>query len=82
MQHVFVLQHLNSNSGDGCDDVKFIGVYSSRENAMSAIARLKNEPGFRDNSNLIDPSSSDGEDGFYIDECEINLDHWTEGFGW
>ena len=39
MASVFVLQHLHSRE-DGVEDVKFIGVYSTRENAQAAAARL------------------------------------------
>lgn len=68
MKSVFVLQHVHSlASGD--DNVKFIGVYSSRENAKSALTRIANASGFAE-----DP------DGFHIDEYRIDQDHWVEGY--
>jgi hypothetical protein len=61
----FVLQHTNPVN----DDVKFIGVYSTRENAELAITRLSQLPGF-----------VQSQDGFSIDEYDLDVDHWTEGF--
>ena len=66
MTTAFVLQHVRPKE----DDVKLIGVYSSRENAQAAVSRLGRAPGF-----------SDDPDGFHIDEYQMDQDHWTEGFG-
>jgi hypothetical protein len=68
MGSVFVLQHVHSRK-DGDEDVKFIGVYSSRGNAERAIARLSHLPGF-----------SDAPNGFHIDEYRVDQDHWVEGY--
>ena len=68
MQRVFILQHVHQ-LGCNTEDVKFIGVYTSRENADNAIERLVLQPGFRSTKS-----------GFSIDEYEINVDHWKEGF--
>jgi hypothetical protein len=65
---VYVLQHVHSVD-DGADDVKFIGVYSSRENAQAAITRLIQAPGF-----------SEAPVGFYIDEYQLDKDQWVEGY--
>jgi hypothetical protein len=65
---VYVLQHVHE-SADGAEDVKLIGVYSSRENAQAAVARLRQVPGFSD-----DPT------GFHIDEYSIDRDQWAEGY--
>jgi len=65
---VFVLQHVHSLD-DGGEDVKFIGVYSSRENAQAAVTRLCRAPGF-----------SDAPAGFHIDEYQIDKDQWVEGY--
>jgi hypothetical protein len=67
MTKIFVVQHEH----EWCrrEDVKFIGVYATREDAEAAIKRLRNQPGF-----------SDWPDGFSIGEYEIGVDHWTEGF--
>ena len=68
MASVFVLQHVHSRE-DGAEDVKFIGVYSSREKAQDAVARLRCLPGF-----------SDAPDGFHVDEYRVDEDHWVEGY--
>jgi hypothetical protein len=65
---VYVLQHVHSLD-DGTDDVKFIGVYSSRENAQAAIERLAQAPGF-----------SEAPSGFHIDEHQVDKDQWVEGY--
>ena len=68
MVNVFVLQHVHSRE-DGIEDVKFIGVYSSRAKADAAVARLSRLPGF-----------SDAPDGFHVDEYHVDQDHWAEGY--
>ncbi len=68
MASVFVLQHVHTRE-DGVEDVKFIGVYSSREKAQAAVARLGRQPGF-----------ADAPDGFHVDEYRIDQDHWAEGY--
>jgi hypothetical protein len=68
MASVFVLQHVHTQE-DGAEDVKFIGVYSSRERADAAVARLGRLPGFADTP-----------DGFHIDEYRVDQDHWAEGY--
>lgn len=47
-----------------------IGVYSSEEKARNAIEKLKYAAGF-----CKYPT-----DCFYIDEYEIDQDHWEDGF--
>jgi homoserine kinase type II len=68
MASVFVLQHVHSQE-DGVEDVKFIGVYSSRQKAQAAVARLSRQPGF-----------ADAPDGFHIDEYQVDQDQWAEGY--
>ena len=68
MNKVYVLQHVHSLE-DGADDVKLIGVYSSKENAQAAIARLAQAPGF-----------CGAPAGFHIDEYQIDKDQWVEGY--
>jgi len=64
-KEVYVLQHENPKN----EDVKFIGVYSSRPAAQAAIRRLSKQPGF-----------SKAIKGFHIDAYEVDKDHWTEGY--
>lgn len=68
MESVFVLQHVHARE-DGIEDVKFIGVYSSREKAQAAMARLRRLPGF-----------ADSPEGFHLDEYRVDQDHWAEGY--
>ena len=68
MTKVYVVQHVHEFEND-TEDVKLIGVYSSRENAESAVNRLSQVDGFKDTP-----------DGFDIDEYEVDQDNWTEGF--
>jgi homoserine kinase type II len=68
MTRVFVLQHVHARQ-DGTEDVKFIGVYSSREKADAAVARLSHLPGF-----------ADARDGFHVDEYHVDQDQWAEGY--
>ncbi len=67
MRSVFVVQH--AYELEDCEEVKMIGVYSSKTRAREAVARLVEQPGFRDVPN-----------GFSIDEYPLDRDHWTEGF--
>ena len=68
MTKVYVLQHVHALE-DGEEDVKFIGVYSSRENAQAAMTRLGRAPGF---CNALE--------GFHIDEYQVDKDQWVEGY--
>jgi hypothetical protein len=66
---IFVVQHLHIHE-DGEEDVKFIGVYSSREEAERAVERLKLQPGF-----------CDVPDGFSIDPYGLDEDSgWAGGY--
>ena len=79
MNSVFVLEHLHTHE-DGEECWKRIGIYSSREEALAAIDRAKNLPGFSDHPDLIDHSDSKCINGFNIDEYELNKDSWVEGY--
>jgi hypothetical protein len=65
---VFILWHVHEFE-DGSEDVKLIGVYSTRERAEAAKQRLLNQPGF-----------CDIPEGFHIDRYPLDKDHWTEGY--
>jgi hypothetical protein len=69
MNSVFVVFHTHELS-NGAEDVKMIGVFSSKERGESVISKLAKQSGFRDF-----PS------GFSIDEYAIDTEHWQEGFG-
>jgi len=65
---VFLVQHVRSEDEDD-EDVKLIGVFSSRETAEEAVNRLRQTSGF-----------SEFPDGFYTDEYTLDRIHWEEGF--
>ena len=65
---VFVVHHEHELAPDR-DDVKMIGVYSSKAEAEAAVARLSAQPGFRETTS-----------GFSIDRYRLDEDHWVEGF--
>lgn len=65
---LFVVEHLHiQDSGD--EDVKLIGIYSTKEAARQAVERLKLKPGFCDTP-----------DGFSINLHILDEDNWTEGY--
>ncbi len=66
--NVYIVQHVHALD-DGDEDVKFIGVYSSKDRAEATVGRLSLQPGF-----------SDSPDGFTIDAYGIDQDQWVEGF--
>jgi hypothetical protein len=66
MRRVYIVQHVHE-AKDGSADVKLIGIYSSRELADAAIARLRSQPGF-----------SSAPAGFLVDEYELDRDQWSE----
>jgi len=78
MRSVFVVQHLHILPCEE-ENVKMIGVYSSQAEAEAAVSRLRRQPGFASFSRIVLPDDVD-RSGFYIDEYEIDKDHWTEGF--
>lgn len=67
MKSAFLLQH--SYEIDGSEQVKIIGIYSTRDKANEVIGKYKTLPGF-----CCYPES------FYIDEYEIDKNDWEEGF--
>jgi hypothetical protein len=62
---VFLVWHTNPKN----NDEKFIGVYSTRDNARKAIQPLKKQSGFRDSPRK-----------FKISEQQLDRTWWTEGF--
>lgn len=78
MDSVFVIQHVHVFD-DGNEDVKMIGVYRTLASARMAVIRLKGEPGFCDQSDVIVEGVGD-EPGFHINEYHLDKDHWTDGF--
>jgi len=52
------------------EETKIIGIYSTEENAKMAKAHLRLKKGF----------NRFPDDCFYIDEYELDKNHWIEGF--
>jgi hypothetical protein len=69
MKSVFLLLHERKKDLDN-EDIKIIGIYSTKEKAEKTVDKYKKLPGFKDYP-----------DSFYLPEFEIDKDHWTEGFG-
>lgn len=67
-REVFLVQHVHLLD-EGEEDVKTIGIYSTREAAQQAVERLRCQPGFRDTP-----------EGFTIDLYWVNQDGWEEGY--
>ena len=65
---VFVVQH-ERLIDDKTSEVKFIGVFSKKENAERVVNDLSQKPGF---STYVD--------GFSIGEYELDAVWWNEGF--
>ncbi len=63
--------------GDERGDYMLIGVYSSRDATLDAAARLADQPGFRDNPDVIDDVEKAG---FFMESYALDQDHWTEGY--
>ena len=78
MNSVFVLQHSHSPTPDD-DEVKLIGVYRTRAAAEATVAKLRDMPGFRNHPRIVD-TASEGDEGFHIDEYQLDQDHWVDGF--
>ena len=76
MKTVIVLHHIHKHDSDN-EDVKLIGIYSTREKAVDAVERLRMQPGFRDWPNINEDAS---ESGFTLDTYTIDEDNWAEGF--
>ncbi|HAA58073.1 MAG TPA: hypothetical protein DCE42_25145 [Myxococcales bacterium] len=68
MRKVYVVQH-SYEDAEGCDETKFIGVFSSDNAARGAIKRLSLQPGFCERP-----------DDFFVDEYEVDRVHWVEGY--
>jgi hypothetical protein len=69
MPYVYTLEH-EYEPRPGVDEAKLIGIYSTRELAEQAKARVRDKPGFQDHP-----------EDFLISEVLLDRDGWTEGFG-
>ena len=69
METVFIVEHERPENDDRWEDVKFIGVFSSKATAETAVEKLREQPGFRDYP-----------DASLIEEWTIDQYGWKEGF--
>lgn len=68
MEFVYELEHVYEIDGE--EEVKSIGIFSSREKAKEAIRMLKSKPGFKDHSL----------EAFQIHKSKIDQIDWVDGF--
>jgi hypothetical protein len=69
MNSAFVVFHARVKDLDN-EDIKLIGIFSSKQTAEAAVTKAKDLSGFCDHQN-----------GFSISEYTIDEIHWSEGFG-
>ena len=67
-KEVFLVEHVHTLQ-DGEENVKAIGIYSTRQAAEEAVRRSRLLPGFRD-----------APEGFTIDLYLLDQDGWAEGY--
>jgi hypothetical protein len=73
---IWVLWHVPAG-GDERDECMLIGVYSSQDAALAAVARLADQPGFRDHPGVTDDVENAG---FFMEPYALDQDHWPEGY--
>jgi homoserine kinase type II len=66
---LFLVIHERSGSTESSEDLKIIGVFSSRGMAEKAVKELTDKPGFKDYP-----------DGFTIDAYKADAVFWGDGF--
>ena len=69
MKDVIYLVYHDYELPHSLDNAKFIGAYSTEDEAQAAIERAMRLPGFKDFP-----------DSFIVDACKIGSDHWPSGF--
>ncbi|MEA9412262.1 hypothetical protein [Flavobacterium sp. PL02] len=69
-EKIYILEHVYTE--DEIDEIKFIGVFSSKANVQLVILELKDKPGFK-----LHPVEC-----FIISEDVLDNYGWKEGFGW
>jgi hypothetical protein len=67
--YVFLAMHVFRYE-DGHENIRVIGIFSSKRRAQEAIRRLREKPGFRYRKRA-----------FEISRYVLDLKHWTAGFG-
>ncbi len=67
-ESVYIVHHVRAEAGRD-EDIRMVGVYSSKDAAKNAILRARIQPDFRHF-----PS------GFKISKYPLDTDQWTAGF--
>lgn len=67
MKKVYHVTH--SYKKDGCEEIKDIGIFSSKKKAKKAVKKLKKQKGFKKHKK-----------GFNIGAVVINQIYWDGGF--
>lgn len=79
---LYIVEHLHILYDD-VEDIKFLGVFSTKEKAEKAIQILSKQPGFKDFPKLIDDNDIENDviEGFYIIKVVVDeIAEWKEGF--
>ena len=74
---LYIVEHLHILYDD-VEDIKFLGVFSTKEKAEKAIQILSKQPGFKDFPKIID--DNDIEDFYIIKVVVDEIAEWKEGF--
>ena len=64
---VYMVEH--SYELEDCDETKFIGIFSTEEEAKRIVTEYQNLLGFKDYPN-----------NFFINKCQLDIAEWCEGF--
>ena len=64
---VYIVEH--SYILDGCEEIKHIGVFTTKKKAKKAVKKLKKQKGFKKHKK-----------GFTIGPCKLNQIYWDGGF--
>ncbi|QNL96867.1 serine kinase [Treponema sp. Marseille-Q4132] len=79
---LYIVGHLHILYDD-VEDIKFLGIFSTKEKAKKAIQMLSKQPGFKDFPKIIDDNDieTDVIQGFYITKVVVDeIAEWKEGF--
>ena len=82
MKQVFVLSHVVLLPPDyEQEQEKWVGIYTTHDLALAAMARLQKQRGFREHPDLIDYDAEHPDfQGFSIDSYDVDQDYWPEGY--
>ena len=79
---LYIVEHLHILYDD-VEDIKFLGIFSTKEKAEKAIQILSKQPGFKDFPKIIDDNDIENDviEGFYIIKVVVDeIAEWKEGF--